>query len=107
VSSQQFSFKAINSDDFRDVVLSVVAVYKEEGVILEFVRRVSVILEALVRRYEIIFYLDPSPDQAEHVIMLLLSNALFATGVLAADAMVMPNFVIGRKVFWLPVMIPN
>jgi polyisoprenyl-phosphate glycosyltransferase len=71
VSSQEFSPEAINSDDdFSKVVLSVVVpVYKEEGNILEFVRRVSVILESLVRRYEIIFCLDPSPDQTENVIL--------------------------------------
>lgn len=47
----------------------VVPVYKEEKNIPEFLRRIRPILEGLVRDYEIIFSLDPSPDRTEDVIL--------------------------------------
>jgi glycosyltransferase involved in cell wall biosynthesis len=47
----------------------VVPVYKEEGNISEFLRRVSEILQYTAEDYEIIFCLDPSPDRTEAVIL--------------------------------------
>ena len=70
VSSQELNPQAVNPNKLLDVLLSIVVpVYKEEGNIIEFVRRVSVILESVVHRYEIIFCLDPSPDRTEQVIL--------------------------------------
>jgi dolichol-phosphate mannosyltransferase len=64
----QSSFADRNGSD--ELVLSVVVpVYKEEGNIAEFLRRVSGILRAVTERYEIIFCLDPSPDRTEEVIL--------------------------------------
>jgi glycosyltransferase involved in cell wall biosynthesis len=47
----------------------VVPVYKEEGNIDEFLRRIRPILEQLTEEFEIIFALDPSPDQTEQKIL--------------------------------------
>ncbi|HTL69046.1 MAG TPA: glycosyltransferase family 2 protein [Lacunisphaera sp.] len=47
----------------------VVPVYKEEGNIPEFLRRVRGILAAISEDYEIIFSMDPSPDRTEEVIL--------------------------------------
>lgn len=47
----------------------VVPVYKEEGNISEFLRRVSEILRCITQDYEIIFCLDPSPDRTEALIL--------------------------------------
>jgi dolichol-phosphate mannosyltransferase len=47
----------------------VVPVYKEEGNIPEFLRRIRPILSVLTEDYEIIFSLDPSPDRTEDVIL--------------------------------------
>jgi glycosyltransferase involved in cell wall biosynthesis len=47
----------------------VVPVYKEEGNIDEFLRRIRPILEQLTAGFEIIFALDPSPDQTEQKIL--------------------------------------
>jgi glycosyltransferase involved in cell wall biosynthesis len=47
----------------------IVPVYKEEGNVPEFVRRMTGILDAVTRSYEIIFALDPSPDRTEEVIL--------------------------------------
>jgi dolichol-phosphate mannosyltransferase len=47
----------------------VVPVYKEEGNISEFLRRVSEILQCITQDYEIIFCLDPSPDRTEAIIL--------------------------------------
>jgi len=47
----------------------VVPVYKEEGNVPEFLRRMAHILDALSKSYEIIFALDPSPDRTEEVIL--------------------------------------
>jgi len=47
----------------------VVPVYKEEGNILEFLKRITVLLAAITPEYEIIFCLDPSPDRTEVLIL--------------------------------------
>jgi glycosyltransferase involved in cell wall biosynthesis len=47
----------------------VVPVYKEEGNVPEFLRRMARILDAVTKSYEIIFALDPSPDMTEEVIL--------------------------------------
>jgi polyisoprenyl-phosphate glycosyltransferase len=47
----------------------IVPVYKEEGNVPEFLRRMAGILDAVTRSYEIIFALDPSPDRTEEVIL--------------------------------------
>ncbi len=47
----------------------VVPVYKEEGNIPEFLRRMGAILSAITEDYEIIFSMDPSPDRTEEVIL--------------------------------------
>jgi dolichol-phosphate mannosyltransferase len=47
----------------------VVPVYKEADNIPEFLRRVRPILSPLTEDYEIIFSMDPSPDQTEEVIL--------------------------------------
>src|SRR5260370_1574394 len=41
----------------------VVPVYKEEGNIDEFMRRVRPLLNSITRNWEVIFALDPSPDR--------------------------------------------
>jgi glycosyltransferase involved in cell wall biosynthesis len=69
-ASHESGPQLIPSNQTRDFALSIVApVYKEEGNIIEFVRRVSAILESLVCRHEIVFCLDPSPDRTEEVIL--------------------------------------
>jgi dolichol-phosphate mannosyltransferase len=47
----------------------VVPVYKEEGNIPEFLRRIRPILAVVTEDYEIIFSMDPSPDRTEEVIL--------------------------------------
>ena len=47
----------------------VVPVYKEAGNIRPFLERTVAVLEKLGEPYEIIFALDPSPDQTEHIIV--------------------------------------
>ncbi|MGZ3687526.1 MAG: glycosyltransferase family 2 protein [Bdellovibrionota bacterium] len=47
----------------------IVPVYKEEGNIPEFVRRITPILGTITSDYEIIFSMDPSPDRTEEVIL--------------------------------------
>jgi polyisoprenyl-phosphate glycosyltransferase len=47
----------------------IVPVYKEEGNIPEYLRRIRPILSAITEDYEIIFSLDPSPDRTEDVIL--------------------------------------
>lgn len=47
----------------------VVPVYKEEGNIPEFLRRIRPILTVVTEDYEIIFSMDPSPDRTEEVIL--------------------------------------
>ncbi len=51
------------------LVSIVVPVYKEEKNIPEFLRRTVPILESLLVDFEIIFAMDPSPDQTEEVIL--------------------------------------
>jgi glycosyltransferase involved in cell wall biosynthesis len=54
----------------NEVQLSVIVpVYKEEGNIEEFLRRITPILTHLTEAFEIIFALDPSPDQTEQKIL--------------------------------------
>jgi polyisoprenyl-phosphate glycosyltransferase len=54
----------------QSVELSIIVpVYKEEGNVPEFLRRMARILDALTESYEIIFALDPSPDRTEEVIL--------------------------------------
>jgi polyisoprenyl-phosphate glycosyltransferase len=47
----------------------VVPVYKEEGNIDEFLRRITPILASITRAFEIIFAMDPSPDRTEEKIV--------------------------------------
>jgi polyisoprenyl-phosphate glycosyltransferase len=47
----------------------IVPVYKEEGNIEEFVRRISAVLGRVTDQWEIIFALDPSPDDTEGKIL--------------------------------------
>ena len=47
----------------------VVPVYKEEGNVPEFLRRIAEIMIAVTEQYEVIFCLDPSPDRTEEVIL--------------------------------------
>jgi predicted dehydrogenase len=47
----------------------VVPVYKEEGNIPVFLRRIREVLAPITDDYEIIFSLDPSPDRTEDVIL--------------------------------------
>lgn len=47
----------------------VVPVYKEEGNIPEFLRRIRGVLSGITEDYEIIFSMDPSPDRTEEVIL--------------------------------------
>src|SRR6202163_2933264 len=52
------------------VALSIVVpVYKEAGNIKPFLQRIEAVMEKLGVSYEIIFALDPSPDDTEAVIM--------------------------------------
>ena len=46
-----------------------VPVYREAGNVPEFLRAVVPILEAITSRFEIIFAMDPSPDDTEAVIL--------------------------------------
>ena len=58
------------SDVKTQIVLSVVVpVYKEEGNIDEFLRRMIPILESVTPAFEIIFAMDPSPDRTEEKIL--------------------------------------
>ena len=47
----------------------IVPVYKEEGNIDEFLRRIVPILESITSAFEIIFAMDPSPDRTEEKIL--------------------------------------
>jgi len=47
----------------------IVPVYREEGNIDEFLRRITPILAKLTDAFEVIFALDPSPDQTEQKIL--------------------------------------
>jgi len=52
----------------------VVPVYREEKNIPEFLSRTCPIIESVTKDYEIIFALDPSPDQSEDVILKAQGN---------------------------------
>jgi glycosyltransferase involved in cell wall biosynthesis len=57
-------------DDASSVALSIVVpVYKEAGNIKPFLQRTEAVMEKLGVSYEIIFALDPSPDDTEAVIL--------------------------------------
>ncbi|HUB68370.1 MAG TPA: glycosyltransferase family 2 protein [Candidatus Methylacidiphilales bacterium] len=47
----------------------IIPVYKEEGNVPEFLRRVRPILKSCVADFEIIFCLDPSPDRTQEIIL--------------------------------------
>jgi polyisoprenyl-phosphate glycosyltransferase len=54
----------------KDMLLSVIVpVYKEEGNIDEFLRRITPILTGVNGAFEIIFAMDPSPDRTEEKIL--------------------------------------
>jgi glycosyltransferase involved in cell wall biosynthesis len=54
----------------KRIMLSVIVpVYKEEGNIDEFLRRMIPILESVTGAFEIIFAMDPSPDRTEQKIL--------------------------------------
>jgi polyisoprenyl-phosphate glycosyltransferase len=58
------------ADAKRLVLLTVIVpVYKEEGNIDEFLRRIVPILGSVTEAFEIIFALDPSPDRTEEKIL--------------------------------------
>src|SRR3954447_5403596 len=61
---------ALQPDSPLNVALSIVVpVYKEASNIAPFLRRTEAVLAAMKVSYEIIFALDPSPDDTEAVIM--------------------------------------
>lgn len=64
----QMNAPAINENQAVEISV-VVPVYKEEGNIPEFLRKMTPILESLTPDYEIIFSMDPSPDGTERVIL--------------------------------------
>ncbi|HEX6562661.1 MAG TPA: glycosyltransferase family 2 protein, partial [Chthoniobacterales bacterium] len=47
----------------------IVPVYKEEGNVDEFIRRIVPLISELTNRFEIIFALDPSPDRTQERIL--------------------------------------
>ena len=47
----------------------IVPVYKEEGNIPEFRRRIIPILQSITQHFEVIFALDPSPDRTEEMLV--------------------------------------
>jgi glycosyltransferase involved in cell wall biosynthesis len=58
------------TDAKHPIMLTVIVpVYKEEGNIDEFLRRIIPILESVTHAFEIIFALDPSPDRTEEKIL--------------------------------------
>jgi polyisoprenyl-phosphate glycosyltransferase len=65
-----------SAGDKRDrILLSVIVpVYKEEGNIDEFLRRICTILGSVSSAFEIIFALDPSPDRTEEKILAAREN---------------------------------
>jgi glycosyltransferase involved in cell wall biosynthesis len=61
---------SIDGDRKGNFLLSVVVpVYKEEGNITEFLKRLKPILSERTPRFEIIFAMDPSPDRTEEIIL--------------------------------------
>jgi polyisoprenyl-phosphate glycosyltransferase len=65
-SDREASFAAAKEPILLTVI---VPVYKEEGNIDEFLRRMIPILESVTSAFEIIFALDPSPDRTEEKIL--------------------------------------
>ena len=61
----------------------VVPVYKEAGNIKPFLQRVEAVMEELGVSYEIIFALDPSPDDTEVVILREIERKLGLAAVLS------------------------
>lgn len=62
--------KRSGADDERhDLISVIVPVYKEEGNIDEFLRRMIPILTSVTNAFEIIFALDSSPDRTEEKIL--------------------------------------
>ncbi|MGA8482150.1 MAG: glycosyltransferase, partial [Chthoniobacterales bacterium] len=53
----------------RTLLSVIVPVFKEEGNIDEFLRRIIPILDNITPTFEIIFTLDPSPDRTEEKIL--------------------------------------
>jgi glycosyltransferase involved in cell wall biosynthesis len=53
----------------KPILSIIVPVYKEEGNIPEFLKRVTEVLEKITADFEIIFVLDPSPDRTEEIIL--------------------------------------
>lgn len=63
-------FRRISMIEELPILLSVVVpVYKEEGNVREFLRQAVPVLESIEGDFEIIFALDPSPDNTEEVIL--------------------------------------
>jgi polyisoprenyl-phosphate glycosyltransferase len=61
---------SLDCDRKENFLLSVVVpVYKEEGNITEFLKRLQPILSEQTPRFEIIFAMDPSPDRTEEIIL--------------------------------------
>lgn len=59
------------AEEKKSVVLSVIVpVYKEEGNLDEFLRRIVPILESITGAFEVIFAMDPSPDRTEEKILV-------------------------------------
>jgi dolichol-phosphate mannosyltransferase len=58
----------------RPLLSIVVPVYKEEGNIQPFLQRIVPILKSLPLDYEVIFCLDPSPDQTEQKIRAAIAK---------------------------------
>lgn len=52
----------------QPAVSIIVPVYREESNIRPFLKRTVAVMEKLNSQYEIIFCLDPSPDNTERVI---------------------------------------
>jgi cellulose synthase/poly-beta-1,6-N-acetylglucosamine synthase-like glycosyltransferase len=68
--SQELNLECGSSGRTRTFTLSIVVpVYKEEGNIAMFIREVSSILSEITQDFEVIFALDPSPDQTEEMIL--------------------------------------
>jgi glycosyltransferase involved in cell wall biosynthesis len=60
---------AVNMNLVNQSISIVVPVYKEEGNIDEFLRRVRPLLDSITNDWEVIFALDPSPDRTEEKIL--------------------------------------
>jgi len=63
------------ADAKQPILLTVIVpVYKEEGNIDEFLRRIIPILQSVTSAFEIIFAMDPSPDRTEERILAARKN---------------------------------